>query len=125
MHGIHSLRIHAKKGRINFDSLLIELLCELSIISWEGVCFSETRLQARAETIDGNHRLIASNTRNSRSAATGVAILLHRRCAGQVKSTTFLHNPVIVIDAKLSRRMVEIIVVYVLKYVYVYIYIYI
>ena len=85
---------------------------ELSIISCDLVCFSETRLQARDDILDGGHRLISSNDQNARSSATGVAILLHRRWTGQVKKKICLHDRVMAIDFKLPHRMVRIFAVY-------------
>ena len=111
-HIMDSLRVHGKNDRINSDERLIELLSEFSIISWDLVCFSETRLQARDDIIDGNHRLISSNDQNARSPATGIALLLHRRWAGQVKKKICLHDRVMAIDFKLSHRMVRVLAVY-------------
>ena len=85
---------------------------ELSIISWDLICFSETRLQARDDIFDGGHRLISSNDQNARSSATGVAILLHRRWADQVKKKLCLHDRVMAIDLKLPHRMVRVLAVY-------------
>ena len=76
------------------------------------VCFPETRLQARDGIIDGGHRLISSNDQNAKSPATDVAILLHRRWTGQVKTNIYLHNRVMAIDLKLSRRKTCVLAVY-------------
>ena len=104
--------MHGKNGRINLDSLLIQLLGEFSMISWDFVCFSETRLQARDDIFDGDHRLISSNDQNVRSTATDVAILLHRRWTGQVKNNIYLYDRVMAIDRKLSRSMIRVLVPY-------------
>ena len=111
-HVMDSLLVHGKNDRINSDSRLIGLLGELSIMSWDLVCFSETRLQTRDDILDGGHRLISSNDQNARSSATGVAILLHRRWADQVKKKICLHDRVMAIDLKLPHRMVRVLAVY-------------
>ena len=104
--------MHGKNGRINSDSRLIGLLGELSIISLDLVCFSETRLQTRDDILDGGHRLISSNDQNVRSSATDVAIVLHRRWADKVKKKICLHDRVMAIDRKLPHRMVRVLAVY-------------
>ena len=85
---------------------------ELSIISWDLVCFSETRLQTRDDILDGGHRFISSNDQNARSSATGVAILFHRRWTDKVKKKICLHDRVMAIDLKLPHRMVRVLAVY-------------
>ena len=74
MHVMDALRIHIKNGRINLDERLIASLGELSMMTWNIICFSETRLETRDEFIEGTHRFISSNDKNARTPATGVAI---------------------------------------------------
>ena len=112
MHDMHALRIHAKNIRINLDERLIILLGELSMIIWDIVCFSETRLETRDEFIEVKHRLISSNDKNAKSSATGVTILVYRRWTGQIKKKICLHDRVMAVDLKLPRRMVRILAVY-------------
>ena len=107
-----ALRIHAKNGRINLDARLIILLGELSMITWDIICFSETRLETRDEFIEGKHRLISSNDKNAKTSATGVAILVHRRWTGQIKKKICLHDRVMAVDLKLPRRLVRILAVF-------------
>ena len=107
-----ALRVHAKNGRITLDERLILLLGELSMMTWDIICFSETRLQTRDEFIEGRHRLISFNDKNARTPATGVAILAHRRWTGQIKQIIYFHDRVIAIALKLPPRMVRILAVY-------------
>ena len=83
------------------------------MITLDIVCFSETRLEIRDESIiEGSHRLIFSNDKNVRTSATEVTILVHRRWTGQIKMTICLHDRVMAVDLKLLRRMVRILAVY-------------
>ena len=112
MHVMDALRIHAKNGRINLDARLVILLGELSMITWDIVCFSETRLETRDEFIEGSHRLIYSSDKNARTPATGMAILVHRRWVGQIQKKICIHDRVMAVDLKLPRRMIRILAVY-------------
>ena len=107
-----ALRIHAKNGRINLDARLILLFWELSMITWDIVCFSETRLETRDEFIEGSPRLISSNDKNARIQAINIAILIHRRWIGQINKKICFHDRVMTIDFKFLRRMIRVFVVY-------------
>ena len=76
---IDSWRVLAKNARINSLERLVQLQLELSLVKWDIVCFSETRCRSQDIFIDDGHRLICSNSDEARSAASGVAILVHRR----------------------------------------------
>ena len=112
-HVMDALCIHAKNDRINLDARLVALLAELSMMTWDIICFSETRLETRDEFIEDKHRLISSNDKNARTLAARMTILVHRRCIGQINQKICLHDRVMAVDFKLPRRMVRILAVYV------------
>ena len=109
---IDSWRVLAKNARINSPERLVQLQLELSLCRWDIICLSETRCQTQDVFLDGGHRLISSNSSNARSPASGVAILLHQRWTGRVARKICLHDRVMAIDVKVSRRTIRIIAVY-------------
>ena len=65
MHEMDALRIHNKNCRINLDARLVILLGELSMITWDIIYFSATRLETRDEFIEDSHQLISSNDKKA------------------------------------------------------------
>ena len=57
---INPFHMYAKNARIHTKSGLIQLLSELNLISWDIVCFSETRRLSGDAILHGGHRLISS-----------------------------------------------------------------
>lgn len=59
-------------------------VAELHDMTWDFICFSETRAATADSELHGNHRLI----RHRGKEYGGVAILIHASCANHVTTKT-------------------------------------
>ena len=50
--------VFLKNGRINSEDRLVSMLAELSRLSWDFVCFSDTRVEGDNKLLSGGHRLL-------------------------------------------------------------------
>ena len=78
-------RIFIKNTRMDSDERLVQLTRELSLVKFDIMCFSETRYKSQDILIDNDYRLIYSKSDDARSAASGVAILVHHRWTETIK----------------------------------------
>ena len=79
----NKLKLLTRNARINTDARLLILLGELENITWNFICFSETRRSTEDVIISGGHRLISSNG-DGRYIASGVTILVHRNLCSAI-----------------------------------------
>ena len=79
-------------------------------MSWDVVCFSETRAKKMDRILSGGHRLVCEY---GGEGATGVAILIHRRWVKYTREVHLIHDRLIAIDIKLKERTIRIISIYV------------
>ena len=84
-----------KNARINTPSRLANVLGELCRVTWDIVCFSETRAASDDIVLDGGHRLI-SGLEGSRHL--GAAVLLHARLADKVSRMKFRSDRILAVD---------------------------
>ena len=109
-HQSHTWHVYAKNGRINSDERRVALLCELSSLKWNFICFSETRCLTQDIILRGGHRLI---TFLESPAASGVGILVHSDYTKYIIKKHLISDRTMVIDVKIGRKRVRIISVYV------------
>ena len=99
-----------KNARINSDVRLTDLLAELPDISWDVICFSETRAADANSVLAGGHRLICSRGEFKYS---GVAILIHARWVGEIITSRNVSDRIVYVDIRLFGRKYRIIATYV------------
>ena len=104
-----SWRVISKNARINSEERLSLLLAELSGISWNIICFSETRCPRQDVTLVGGHRLICEY---GSVAASGVAILVHKALVRFIFKKILISDRVMALDVKIGSNKIRIIAVY-------------
>ena len=112
MANLSTFKLMTKNARINSDARLIGLLCELNNLTWDVICFSETRAVSQDGELSGGHRLISSY-KDATSPASGTAILIHARIIKFVRRKIIMHDRVMAIDVKFDKKMIRVISVYV------------
>lgn len=86
------------------------MLRELSDLSWDVVCFSETRTPSQDIILEGGHRMISSL---GGFVHVGVAILIHQRWVQSVVKFARVSDRVLYLDLLVNERLYKIITVYV------------
>ena len=86
------------------------MLGELSDISWDVVCFSETRLPSQDIILVGGHRLISSL---GTFVHAGVAILIHQRWVQSVTSFSRVSDRLLLVDLTMHERLYRIQSIYI------------
>ena len=86
------------------------LLGELHDLSWDFICFSETRRLSSDVIIAGGHRLISSL---SAPMASGTSILMHKRFDKSVLKVHIVSDRVMAVDLKFGGKRIRLISVYV------------
>ena len=87
--------ILCKNARIHGDVRVAQVLQEAAELTWDFICFSETRAAEGDLLLDGGHRLFCSN---GRSNFSGVAVLVHARWSGQIISYRAVSDRVVFVD---------------------------
>ena len=88
---------------------LIQLLAELSNITWDIILFSETRALSGKQTLDGGHVLYTHLCDNY---SAGVGILVHEK---HVKSSQRVHvisDRVLALDIVVNKISIRVVAVY-------------
>ena len=62
--------------------------------------------------MDGKHRFICSNSNMTRSLASRVVILIHRKWTSKILQKTCMNDRVMVVDLKVSKRIIHIMAVH-------------
>ena len=99
----------AKNAPINSDVRLALLLAELSSLSWDFLCISETRAADADFLLDGGHRMVCSRGEFNYS---GAAILIHAKRVDQVIIYKAVSDRIIFVDTLLHSKRYRIISVY-------------
>ena len=85
------------------------MLGELSDLSWDIVCFSETRLPSEDIILEGGHRLISSL---GTFVHAGVAILIHARWVQFIKTFVRVSDRLLYLDLSVNGRCYRFSAVY-------------
>ena len=85
------------------------MLGELSDLSWDIVCFSETRLPSEDIILEGGHRLISSL---GTFVHAGVAILIHSRWVQFIKTFVRVSDRLLYLDLSVNRKCYRFSAVY-------------
>ena len=85
------------------------MLGELSDLSWDIVCFSETRLPSQDIILVGGHRLISSL---GTFVHAGVAILIHQRWVQSITSFSRVSDRLLFVDLSMRERLYRIQFIY-------------
>ena len=70
-------------------------LVELTVLDWDIILFSETRVESSTVELEGGHRLYLHREDYS---ASGVGVLIHARLVGSIRSTHFVSDRVLRVD---------------------------
>ena len=85
------------------------MLAEVSELSWDFLCFSETRAADADFLLEGGHRLICSRGEVKHS---GVAILVNSRWTGQIKKVGAISDRMLYVDVVMHNHKYRIIATY-------------
>ena len=99
----------AKNGRINSEFRQLCLLGELSFTLWDIVCISETRCSSQDIILQGGHRFLAHR---GDYHASGVAILIHKNHAHNIKHIMYISDRVMAIDIQMGCKIMRVIALY-------------
>jgi len=84
-------------------------MVELTVLDWDIILFSETRVVSQTVELDGGHRLYLHREEYT---ASGVGALIHVRLLGSIRSTHFVSDRVLRVVLQLAQRKISFCAVY-------------